>query len=735
MDPRTSAQDVIRCDLCETAIVQKYCDFCHVNLCIPCIGKHISDDYDKHKVVPYREKKSTLIYPKCSAHQTRSSEFHCETCKISVCALCALSETHRGHAVKSLSDLFYSKRKGIGKDSEELENLISPTYAEIANEIETKIANLDGEYGNLTTTLMECGKEWHREVDLIVETLRIEIERGKTKHENILKEHLKEIKQIQTLIEQTLLNLQQLEDSNDVSLTMEYISRTKTLSKLPPKVQISLPTFNSMTIDTEQFYKLFGYLTPLSVKTEENGYEVKKPKITAKEMLEAQTWDTENISSTDKLVVAAIDLGTTYSGFAFSFEEEYENVPLKIKLNTWVAGSCGLLTLKTPNCVLFNKDKVFDSFGYEAENKYSELTLNEQHEEWYYFKRFKMSIFNKEEPLSKAVKIKSIDGKEMVAFDVFSAAIEFLRKHLLYSLEQQGAVFRETDICWVLTVPAIGNDSARQFMREAAVKAGISGNQCLIAPEPMVGLLYCKKLPMQSEGGVQGFGVFSKGSKYLVLDCGGGTIDITVYEVQHNLNLKELYKASGGSGGGTHLDEAFRQMLIKIVGAPILNDFARSYTDDYMDLFREFETKKRNFTGNKKDKVNIRIPISLVETFEEDTGEDIKEATENTTYSGKITWIRGKIRITAEVMKSFFEEAGDQIVDHVKDVLKKPEISGTNNIMMVGGFSESPILQDMIKQSFPDMRVIIPPEPGVAVLKGAVLFGHNPVTISSRIAK
>ncbi|XP_062620266.1 heat shock 70 kDa protein 12B-like [Saccostrea cucullata] len=177
---------------------------------------------------------------------------------------------------------------------------------------------------------------------------------------------------------------------------MEYISRTKELSKLPPKIQVSLPTFSSRTIDTEQFYKLFGCLTPLSTTTEENGYKVKKPKITTKDMLEARTWDKENMPSTRKPLVAAIDLGTTYSGYAFSYKHEYENDPLKVSFCNWAAGSRSLSTLNTPTCVLFNKDRVFDSFVYEAENKYSELAEEEEHEEWYYFKRFKMSIFNRQ---------------------------------------------------------------------------------------------------------------------------------------------------------------------------------------------------------------------------------------------------------------------------------------------------------------------------------------------------
>ncbi|XP_062605182.1 heat shock 70 kDa protein 12B-like, partial [Saccostrea cucullata] len=211
-------------------------------------------------------------------------------------------------------------------------------------------------------------------------------------------------------------------------------------------------------------------------------------------------------------------------------------------------------------------------------------------------------------------------------------------------------------------------------------------------------------------------------------------VDITVYEVQPDLSLKELYRASGGALGGNQVDEAFKQMLIKMFGAPVIAEFARSHPGDYVDIYREFENKKRDI-NDKRVRVIFKIPISLREMFEEETGYHVKEKIKDTEFSEKITFVSDKCKITTEVMMSFFEVALDQIVDHVTELLKKPEISGTKNILMVGGFSESPILQNMIKKSFPDMTVIIPPEPGLAVLKGAVLFGHKPVTISSRIAK
>jgi len=90
------------------------------------------------------------------------------------------------------------------------------------------------------------------------------------------------------------------------------------------------------------------------------------------------------------LVSAAIDFGTTYSGYAFSWRD----MPEKIYMNKgWVADQ--LISFKTSTCVLLDPQKQFDSFGYDAENKYVELAENEQHQGWLLFRRFKMILHNK----------------------------------------------------------------------------------------------------------------------------------------------------------------------------------------------------------------------------------------------------------------------------------------------------------------------------------------------------
>lgn len=60
----------------------------------------------------------------------------------------------------------------------------------------------------------------------------------------------------------------------------------------------------------------------------------------------------------------------------------------------------------------------------------------------------------------------------MLAMEVFAAGIRFLKDHMMKACTERmyGSGVDIADIRWVLTVPAIWDDGAKQFMREAAVK-------------------------------------------------------------------------------------------------------------------------------------------------------------------------------------------------------------------------------------------------------------------------
>lgn len=62
---------------------------------------------------------------------------------------------------------------------------------------------------------------------------------------------------------------------------------------------------------------------------------------------------------------------------------------------------------------------------------------------------------------------------KMSAFAIFTMAIGYLKDHalkLLNNPRNPEACVRDSDVFFVLTVPAIWDDKARLFMREAAVQ-------------------------------------------------------------------------------------------------------------------------------------------------------------------------------------------------------------------------------------------------------------------------
>jgi len=69
--------------------------------------------------------------------------------------------------------------------------------------------------------------------------------------------------------------------------------------------------------------------------------------------------------------------------------------------------------------------------------------------------------------LEETIQVKQKEKKKkMLAVDVFTAVIKYLKEHLLS--EMTSPVLSNVDIQWVITVPAIWDLKARTFMREAA---------------------------------------------------------------------------------------------------------------------------------------------------------------------------------------------------------------------------------------------------------------------------
>ncbi len=94
-------------------------------------------------------------------------------------------------------------------------------------------------------------------------------------------------------------------------------------------------------------------------------------------------------SPSDKhFVVAAIDFGTTYSGYAFSFTRDPDSIHMMRK---WEGGDPGVSNQKTPTTLLLKPNGEFHSFGFGARDFYHDLEELEA-KKWYYFEKFKMSL-------------------------------------------------------------------------------------------------------------------------------------------------------------------------------------------------------------------------------------------------------------------------------------------------------------------------------------------------------
>ncbi|XP_056004013.1 E3 ubiquitin-protein ligase TRIM71-like [Ostrea edulis] len=268
MHPRRSAQEVLLCNLCETVPLQSRCEVCNINLCKACVGEHLSDSSKKHNVMPYLQRKSTPNYPKCPKHVEKYCEHHCENCDIPVCIKCVSSGKHEGHKLSEFLEKLSAKTQNLQKDLEELETRIYPRYEEMASNIQTEKADIETNYGKLTTAAEQEGEILHREITAIVNQRKSAIQEMKNKHLSTLNKNTEEITQKMVELEQIISDLKSILTSNDVSLTSTYKSRNSEFRTLPSKVRVTFPSFTPQKINTYQLNEMFGSLSPLSINTE-----------------------------------------------------------------------------------------------------------------------------------------------------------------------------------------------------------------------------------------------------------------------------------------------------------------------------------------------------------------------------------------------------------------------------------------------------------------------------------
>lgn len=438
---------------------------------------------------------------------------------------------------------------------------------------------------------------------------------------------------------------------------------------------------------------------------------------------------------TKNILAAAIDIGTEFSSYAFSTVNESHGDPLRILSPDLRCAPTERLSMGTPTCVLFNPKGNFDSYGDEAEEKYSTLVLFDKHRDWYFFRRFKMMLSN-EKCLTKETILEDEYGKKMKAIKVFSSGVGYLKDQLLKVCRKRITKLEEEyDIKWVLTVPATWNDSSKLFLKEAAEKTGICSDKLMIVAEPEAAFLFSMYQAAHTEdhGSDIRSGIFETGDKYMVVISEENTTEVTVYEVQHNGILMELYKAKGGDWGGNQVNASYYRLITDIVGIDVMEAFHLEYEDDFHELFRTFEMKMVKTSKKDNARIGLFLPFSLLQTFSKTKflrsyTDELMNTVVNSIpkYKDRVSFSQGKLRLDAHTFEGLFNESCNSIIYHLKELLKFPNLKDVSSIIVVGQFADSPVFQVALENAFPTKNVIVPQEAKLAILKGAVLFGHQP---------
>ena len=364
-----------------------------------------------------------------------------------------------------------------------------------------------------------------------------------------------------------------------------------------------------------------------------------------------------------------IDLGTTYSCVGVWNNNKVEIIPNEMGTN------------KTPCVVSFDgnerligqagKEKITKNFKntvYDAKRligrRFTDKIVQEDMKRW----PFKVEKDDKtDRPL---IVVDYLGQKKKFLPEEISAMI--LGKMKKIAEDYVGSEVKNA----IITVPAYFNDSQRQSTRDAGRIAGL--NVMRIINEPTAAAI--------------AYGLDNRSSEeriVLVFDLGGGTFDVSILSISD-----ETFEVKSTSGN-THLGgEDFDNELLKYC----LKKFKENTGIDASNNAKALRRLK-----NKCEKAKIELSSTL------ETSIDIDSFCEGNDLS--ISIMRSEFE---ELCKNYFEMCFPCIDQALKDaILKKEQI---DDIVLVGGSSRIPKIQEMIKEYFgKEPKKNIHPEEAVAL--------------------
>ncbi|KAH8690900.1 hypothetical protein BGW36DRAFT_432676 [Talaromyces proteolyticus] len=408
-------------------------------------------------------------------------------------------------------------------------------------------------------------------------------------------------------------------------------------------------------------------------------------------------------------LIVGIDFGTVFSSVAFAFVANNE---VREDIITEWPGTGTLPKQEIPTVLYYDGHQNVVGWGLDIVDAIGSIGYPKagvQKVEW--FKQRLMLSGNADndhiEPYLPHGK-SEID----VAADYFCKIRQVIHTHLQKTL---GEAFRreEKNIHYYLTVPVVCSDAAKAATRAAATQAGLLSSenetQLTFIEGPKATAMYYVKTGLFN---------WKLADAILIVDCGGGTVDLVAYEVtrENPFALTECTTGSGDSCGSIALSRNFAKMLRAKIRRLSWGDrpgrlFAKCISD--------FENRIKSDFHNNGQKWSIDVGV------EADYPEaDIQD---------------GYMSFTNEEILQCFEPVVNRILELVHNQINAIQAHGhqLQNVLIVGGFSASEYLFREIKLRIPSQfqsKVVRPMDSASAIVKGAVMVGIAERVVTHRIA-
>lgn len=202
--------------------------------------------------------------------------------------------------------------------------------------------------------------------------------------------------------------------------------------------------------------------------------------------------------------------------------------------------------------------------------------------------------------------------------------------------------------------------------------------------------------------------------------------DIAVLQKDTN-QVIEKFRITGTDCAGTSVNNNFKGLLTSIFGTPFMASFRKENPIGYLDVMREFEVIKRSFKGQKQ-KINLRIPSTDLDCLcEKYLSDNLKRTMSNSPYGKSIRLWSNRMQMESDIILNLYKTTIDKIIYLMKNVIADYKNGHKiTAIVMIGGFSNCILVQEAVRQTFSNKRIIIPEGPDLLVMRGAFLCEQQP---------